>query len=125
VFKSIGDFFSQIKAKTIAYLGSGVGGDVALFLIILLVGLGSFGLGRLSTPHEGAGGINMRQAPVLPTPIPLPPGGTVVASRTGSVYYYPWCGGAKNINQANLIWYSSEEKAKAAGLRPAANCKGL
>ena len=125
MFKSIREFFSQIKPRLGAFWGSGTGADVALFLIIMLVGVGSFGLGRLSVTSEENGGITMSQAPTSSAPTPLPPGGLFVASRNGSVYYYLWCGGAKNINPSNLVWFSSEEKAKAAGLKPAANCKGL
>jgi len=52
-------------------------------------------------------------------------GGLVVASRTGSVYHFPWCAGASQIKAENQIWYSSEEAAKEAGYAPSRNCKGL
>ncbi len=51
--------------------------------------------------------------------------GAVVASKNGAKYHYPWCAGAKQISPANLITFDSIEKARAAGLTPASNCKGL
>ena len=51
--------------------------------------------------------------------------GAVVASKNGTKYHYPWCAGAKQIAEKNLITFSSIEAARASGYTPAANCKGL
>jgi hypothetical protein len=51
--------------------------------------------------------------------------GEVVASKSGKVYYYPWCSGVKRIKPANLVTFASPAAAAQAGLRPAANCPGL
>ena len=48
-----------------------------------------------------------------------------VASKNGQVYHLLICPGAKQINDANKIYFNSKEEAEAAGLRPAANCKGI
>ncbi len=48
-----------------------------------------------------------------------------VASKNGSVFYLPSCGGVRLIKEANKIWFSSKEEASRAGYKPAANCKGL
>lgn len=49
----------------------------------------------------------------------------VVASKSGTKYHYPWCAGAKQISEKNLITFNSIEEARAKGYTPAANCKGL
>lgn len=49
----------------------------------------------------------------------------VVASKNGTKYHYPWCGGAKQIAEKNKIAFNSIEEARASGYLPAANCKGL
>jgi hypothetical protein len=52
-------------------------------------------------------------------------GEEVVASKNGSKYHYPWCGGAKQISEKNKITFASIAEARAAGYTPAGNCKGL
>ena len=49
----------------------------------------------------------------------------VVASKNGTKYYFPWCGGSKNIKAENKIIFASPEVAEAHGYSKAANCKGL
>lgn len=51
--------------------------------------------------------------------------GSVVASKNGTKYHYPWCSGAKKIGEQNKITFPSIEKARGAGYLPASNCKGL
>lgn len=51
--------------------------------------------------------------------------GSVVASKNGTKYHYPWCAGAKQISEKNKITFGSIEEARAAGYTPASNCKGL
>jgi hypothetical protein len=50
---------------------------------------------------------------------------TVVASKTGTKYYFPWCGNAKRILESNKVYYSSAAEARKAGLTPSNTCKGL
>lgn len=100
-------------------------------LIVVLVGLTSFGLGRLSA-GGGAG------APRLIINAPLAPavsqtasaasaqqGGAYVASKSGSKYYLTGCSGANRIKEENKVYFDSVDQAKAAGYEPAANCPGL
>ncbi|MBV9159067.1 MAG: hypothetical protein JO019_00515 [Candidatus Kaiserbacteria bacterium] len=56
---------------------------------------------------------------------PLALGGAIVASKSGTTYYYPWCTGATKIGAGNMRYFASEDAAKKAGLHPAKNCKGL
>ena len=125
-------------------------------LIIVLVGLSSFGLGRLSILEDSREPIiienSFENSENVPSTIPnveavtqsasvatavndqllnvkgtenapLAPGGKIVASKNGTKYYFPWC--ASNIAEKNKIWFNSEAEARAKGLQPAANCKGL
>lgn len=49
----------------------------------------------------------------------------VVGSKNGAKYHYPWCAGAKQISEQNLIIFDSISEARSKGYTPAANCKGL
>ena len=93
--------------------------------IVVLVGLSSFGLGRLSAGEEARPVVSIRSAELSSEALPMAPGGLIVASRTGSAYHYPWCPGAATISQGNRVWFKSEEAARRAGYLPAKNCKGL
>lgn len=117
-------------------------------LLIILVGTASFGLGRLSVNDFNNAGIKIItprdfQANALqgfekndvqissgeqtvPKELYVPDqGGEVVASKSGSKYHLPWCAGAKQIAEKNLITFASTDEARKAGYTPAANCKGL
>lgn len=66
--------------------------------------------------------------PIPNTPgqvLPSPENQIVVGSKNGTRYHYPWCPGAKQIAEKNLITFNSIEEARAKGYTPAANCKGL
>ena len=117
--------------------------------VILLVGIGSFGLGRLSIiwpqkepieitswgnpleegskASEAAG--NAQNSPTTPLKqaavVNAITEGKYVASRRGTSYHYPWCSGAKQIKEENKIYFNTKEEAEKAGYRPAGNCKGL
>jgi hypothetical protein len=100
-------------------------GEWGLIVIVFLVGMSSFGLGRLSALEDARPPVSITQTPSEATLEPLAVGGLIVASRTGSVYYYPWCAGIGKIALGNQIWFPSEAAAQQAGYRPAKNCKGL
>lgn len=118
--------------------------------IVVLVGLSSFGLGRLSILDEAREPIvieetsvpeaaNLVQTPQASgntqtaavsnslssanTPAETPATGKIMASKNGTRYYFAWC--SSNIAEKNKIWFNSEAEARAKGLLPAANCKGL
>lgn len=111
--------------------------DDALFfaLLLVLVGLVSFGLGRQSVlVGEGARPAPSAPAGVIFTDVPatdfvLENGTTadvpVVASRSGSKYHLPKCPGALQIKEENKLYFDSTAEAEAAGYTPAANCPGL
>ena len=100
-------------------------GKWGIAIIVFLVALASFGLGRLSALEDVQPPVAIGEAPEAAKPASLFMGGLVVASRSGSVYYYPWCTGAGKILPANQRWFASESDAQKAGYTPAKACKGL
>ncbi len=114
--------------------------EVFIIVTIVLVGIGAFGLGRLSKIESLRQGLSI-EAPAQVSEalikkdanvkdnknienIRLLEGG-VVASKSGTKYHFPWCTGAKSISEKNKIWFNSVTEAKEAGYEPASNCKGL
>ncbi len=125
-------------------------------LVIILVAIISFGLGRLSVVVDTAGRIQANHVlePIVPlkpasgaklpvtasSAVSLPPQAlsgqaagaaavvtdtTVIASKSGTKYHYPWCPGAKQIKETNRISFATPLEARASGYTPAANCPGL
>lgn len=108
--------------------------DLYVALLIFLVGLASFGLGRLSVYWPQKEPITITESPLLqetnrgvasPSASPLLGKGRYVASKSGKYYHYPWCPGAQRIKEENKIWFATKEEAEKRGYRPAANCEGL
>lgn len=112
----------QLKIKNIL---ADLVGEWGLIGIVFLVGLASFGLGRLSALEEAKPVVSVQEAPQEAKAKGMAPGGLIVASRKGSAYHYPWCAGAQTMAETNKVWFPSEAGAKAAGYSPAKNCKGL
>ncbi len=119
--------------------------DLFLGLIIVLVALGSFGLGRLSKIDGAKTPIQIENAPEV-TSETFMSGVTVngdngqsaslpdsvqtkteqlVGSKNGTKYHYAWCSGAQRIAETNRVYFTSKTDAEARGYTPAANCKGL
>jgi len=139
----IKEFFNKIKTNLKKVLE-----DKTIFvaMIIILVALSSFGLGRLSKIEEGKTPLliqdptqsanNNQTVNLLNTAgessseeiQPLQEvslKGKYVASKNSNKYHAPWCAGAKSIKLENQIWFESKEEAEAAGYTPASNCKGI
>ena len=122
---------------------------VYVAFLLVLVGFGSFGLGRLSVLGEGVPVATSSSRvslvatstvlvpaittfPVIGAAVVVPvaaraavPPGPIVASKSGSKYYLTTCAGAKRIKDANKVFFATKEEAIAAGYEPAANCPGL
>ncbi len=125
--------------------GDDVKKHLFLGVLIILVALGSFGLGRLSfykdqkTAPEVLFFDNSSASAVLSldelnsseiqktikNEIESQENGIVVGSKNSDKYHYPWCSGAKRIAEENKITFASIEEARKAGYVPASNCKGL
>jgi hypothetical protein len=100
-------------------------GEWGMILLVFLIGFASFGLGRLSVLESVRPPVSITNAPTIAEPRGMSIGGLIVASKSGSAYYFPWCAGAAKIALQNQIWFANEEKARQAGYAPAKNCKGL
>lgn len=112
---------SALKIKGQARM---IGSEWLIMGIVILTGVISFGLGRLSLTEEYRPKVTLYERPLEVTE-PIAMGGYIVASRQGSKYHFPWCAGAQSMSPANKIWFSSEEEARRYGYTPAGNCKGL
>lgn len=119
--------------ETIAEIANKIkqeGRNILLVLIIVLLSLAAFGLGRLSV----GGGVSKR--PIEESSFTVIPSGEnapkvtkvnfdtkVVASKNGTKYHYTWCSGASKILEANKIEFQTAALAESAGYTLAANCK--
>ena len=96
-----------------------------VFLVILLVG----GIFRLLILWQvwspialvERGEKNLTQEYMVASGVP----GLVAASRNGTRYYYPWCGGLSRIKEANKVWFKTVEAAEQAGYTIASGCERL
>ena len=127
--------------------GYNIKDDIFIVLTIILIGLAGFGLGRLSALEKGRETFTIKPAqfvPIISTttntfvkPVNQTSSsasamiagesakGLLVAAKTGTKYYFPWCTGASRISEANKVWYDSYEAAQKVGLTAAANCPNL
>ena len=110
-------------------------------VLLILVALASFGLGRqsVSAPKAVIEGSPAQRVEVIenqtktqeikPETSEVAPinvqSAAVIGSKSGTKYHLPTCPGAKQIKPANMITFDSIEAAQAAGYTPAANCPGL
>jgi hypothetical protein len=131
---SVPDFTERIKSQ-----GGETLRKLSLALIIVLVALLGFGLGRLSQGGERAP-INIEYDPKLSAFLSDPKAPTtpstqaaaavqaiagreVVGSSKGAKYHYAHCPGAKQISEANKVVFTSPEAAEASGYTLAGNCR--
>ncbi len=113
-----------------------------LSLVILLVAILGFGVGRLTGVGKGEPvrieynpEISNSQFPISNEATVLNAtensklkidnsvSGSVVASRNGSKYHFLYCAGAKQIKEENKISFNSAKDAEAAGYTLAGNCQ--
>lgn len=96
-----------------------------LICLVFSVAFCAFGLGRLSILESVKPALAVETAPKAAQVLALSPGDYVVASRSGSVYYLPWCSGAQKIAAGDKVWFSSEAAAQKAGYTASKSCSGL
>jgi len=135
-------FVADIKDKTYSQeKGLKIGGDLYIIIMIILVGTASYDLGKISSFEKNKTPISILKTKEYMNSLvlndtsntktenqPIQTQQTdvkVVASKSGTKYYYPWCAGVSRIKEENKIWFNSIEEAKSAGLTPASNCVGL
>lgn len=111
--------------------------DDAVFysLLLILVAVASFGLGRKSTANYSLSAPQNTEKPAIQVqtnqfqPQTASIGGAtetksgaVIASKSGTKYHLPTCPGAKQIKESNKISFGSIQEAEGAGYTAAANC---
>lgn len=111
-------------------------------LLILCVGITSFGLGRWSdtpevTPKAEPAAIIMStddpdilqdtniQHDSSNANVSASREGKFVGSVNSDKYHLPYCSGAQRIKEANKVWFASKEDAASQGYAPAGNCPGI
>src|SRR3989338_1251059 len=115
------------------------GKDILVVLIVILVGLASFELGRLSKGNDGSGikieyPIQNQEASVISqashssvlqkTEIEKnSTGKKFFASSRGSKYYPVGCESGKNLKQENRVYFNTREEAEKAGYELSASCR--
>ncbi len=108
--------------------------DLYIALIIFLVGISGFGLGRLSMLMNQKEPLRIEKPqntdPIQSSQtnsaiITATQKGKYIASKSGKTYYFPWCSGAQKIKEENKIWFQTKEEALSRGLKAAGNCDGL
>lgn len=127
--------------------------DLFIIALILLVAIGSFMLGRLSFLDEKHnnklkiirteplaennsalissihGAIPLQRTNEISPSQEASPGikvgGMYVGSRSGKIFYLPWCSGAKRILEKNKIWFKDASDAISKGYKPSSSCKGI
>lgn len=133
MYINIAELYKKSKNK----LNDFTRGDFYIITIIIFIGFVGFGLGRLSSIEENRESVKIEFSEYLSASVlngqktdqkdlsVTITEGLIIASKGGSKYHYPWCGGAKSISEKNKIWFDSTEDARKAGYTPAQNCKGL
>lgn len=122
------------------FLDSEKGKDILIVTIVILVGLGSFQLGRLSKENSSEGlkleytdqyqsinGINQTANVISKIPGDEHPDSnssekTYFASNRGSKYYSLSCSAGKTIKQENRVYFATGEEAEQAGYTLSSSC---
>ncbi|OGI85893.1 hypothetical protein A3A01_01145 [Candidatus Nomurabacteria bacterium RIFCSPLOWO2_01_FULL_39_17] len=123
------------------FINSKKGKDISTVIIVILVGLGSFGLGRLSknvlntgikieypnrainqTASNAISAIEPMRTPTISQIMENSGGKNYFASNRGSKYYSLGCSAGKSIVQENRIYFASAEEAEKAGYEPSVSC---
>ncbi|MDD5721329.1 MAG: Ada metal-binding domain-containing protein [Candidatus Pacebacteria bacterium] len=130
VFNGVKQFIESEKGK-----------DILVVVIVILVGIGSFELGRLSKKNSQKGlkieytnPITGKTANVLSAFINSEnrapaenntnnSGKNFFASSKGSKYYSLGCSAGKTIKQENRVYFTTGEEAQAAGYTLSTSCR--
>ena len=127
--------------KIKSFLESEKGKDILIVIIVILVGLSSFELGRLSK-NNGTSGIkieypnqyekvttNVISAVNINTLNPKiiqnsnSAGKNFFASNRGTKYYSIGCSAGKTIKQENRVYFTTGEEAQKAGYELSSSCQ--
>ncbi|MDQ3076237.1 MAG: hypothetical protein M3Q34_03865 [bacterium] len=125
------------------FIESDRGKDIFVALIVILVSLSSFGLGRLSKSVEKTelkieypspvsvqvisqeasaisanSGTNSKKVPAVSNSV----GKSFFASNRGTKYYPVECSAGKNLKQENRIYFYTKADAEGAGYELSSSC---
>src|SRR3989338_4629690 len=124
--------------KIKSFIESEKGKDILTVIIVILVGLGSFELGRLSKGGESSGikieytnKAENQPASVISTVSKTAfnkksadsTGKNFFASNRGTKYYSLGCSAGKDIKQENRVYFTTGEEAQKAGYELSSSCK--
>ncbi len=133
----------SIQELSLKFKGFFINSENVLAMLIIAVAFVSFYLGRASARQIDVTSVHtaaVTESNSLSKPFsinststtyeegsPIIPeqGKGYVASKSGTKYHLPWCGGAKQIKEENKVWFATKEEAEKAGYTPASNCKGI
>jgi hypothetical protein len=112
------------------FLESEKGKDILVVIIVILVGLGSFELGRLSKENTFQGlkieypaqNGEIIQANTQTAVSAISGGKNFFASSRGTKYYTISCSAGKTIKQENRVWFATSEEAEQAGYTLSSSC---
>ena len=140
--KSINNSMGKIKSLINKCIESEKGKDILTVAIVILVGLGSFGLGRLSkqasspgikieytgqesnvVASEAVNPYNSSNTPNISQKTQETISGNYFASNRGQKYYPVGCSAGKTIKQENRIYYATSAEAEKAGYTLSSSCK--
>ena len=115
------------------------GKDILTVIIVILVGLGCFGIGRLSKenlspgikieyPNQQANTVNILKPSntaqsVVSSSISQKNSQNYFASKKGHKYYPTGCSAGKTIKEENKIYFNSSSEAEKAGYELSSSCK--
>lgn len=124
----------KIKSIIINWIESEKGKDILTVVIVVLVGLGSFELGRLSK-EDGNSGIKIeypnqdasvvsttKNTEIVKIQTSNSNGKNFFASSKGSKYYSLGCSAGKIIKQENRVYFVTGEEAQKAGYKLSDSC---
>jgi hypothetical protein len=133
----------KIKLFLVETLTNEKGKDILVVIILILVGLGSFELGRLSKTdtHQGIkvnyeksienqaenaiSAIDKPYTNLSKVPFDINTslnGKSFFASKRGKKYYTLGCSAGKTIKQENRIYFETSEQAEKAGYLLSSSC---
>lgn len=128
----------KIKRIITNSIQSDKGKDVMIIIIVILAGLSSFELGRLSKENMTSGikieypdqnkgqEANVLSSVISPEKISTitnSTGKTFFASNRGSKYYSIGCSAGKTIRQENRVYFTTKEEAETAGYKLSSSCR--
>jgi len=113
------------------FIESEKGKDIILILIVILVGLASFELGRLSKGSgNGNSGLKIEYSGIEPSKgeesmvsAIKPTEKAFFASKIGSKYYPVGCSAGQTIKPENRIYFATSIEAEKSGFELSSSCQ--